>query len=230
MFPLETLRGERFTPEYLNLRRKWEPVVEATQTKGDSETYPTLSPEDTFADFERYTFYIQATPAPYQPGEGDFVRSALQRGLRIGQEYGINPYQFGLIGSTDSHTGLSSPQENNFQGQEPKDSIPANKAQPMGDEGSPTGWDFSASGMAAVWAQDNTREAILQAFERREVYATTGPRIAVRFDGGWYPPRRNQLRRSRWMRHSPRRNHQSPSPWAPTCRRQRRLSACPDLR
>ena len=187
MFPLETLRGERFTPEYLNLRRKWEPVVEATQTKGDSETYPTLSPEDAFADFERYTFYIQATPAPYQPGAGDFVRSALLRGLRIGQEYGINPYQFGLIGSTDSHTGLSAPQENNFQGQEPKDSIPNNTTLPMGDEGSPTGWDFSASGMAAVWAQDNTREAILQAFKRREVYATTGPRIMVRFDGGWYP-------------------------------------------
>jgi Protein of unknown function (DUF3604) len=188
MFPLETLRGERFTSEYLQLRREWEPVVEATQTKGDSETYPTLSPEDVFADFERYTFYIQATPAPYQPGAGDFVRPALQRGLRIGQEYGINPYQFGLIGSTDSHTGLSSPQENNFQGQEPQDSISANKAQPMGDESSPSGWDFSASGIAAVWAQDNTREAILQAFKRREVYATTGPRIVVRFDGGWYPP------------------------------------------
>ncbi len=187
MFPLETLRGERFTPEYLTLRRKWEPVVEATQTKGDSETYPTLSPEDTFADFERYTFYIQSTPAPYVASEGDFVRSALKRGLRIGQEYGINPYQFGLIGSTDAHTGLSSPQEKNFQGEEPKDSIPNNKALPMGDEGSPTGWDFSASGMAAVWAQDNTRAAILQAFERREVYATTGPRMVVRFDGGWYP-------------------------------------------
>lgn len=187
MFPLETLRGEHFTTEYLNLRRKWEPVVEATQTKGDSETHPALSPQDTFADFERYTFYIQSATAPYVASEGDFVRSALTRGLRIGQEYGINPYQFGLIGSTDTHTGLSAPQESDFQGQEPKDSIPANKAQPMGDAGSPTGWDFSASGMAAVWAKENTREAILQAFARREVYATTGPRIAVRFDGGWYP-------------------------------------------
>ncbi len=186
MFPLETLRGKPFTRQYLQLRRKWEPVVEATQTKGDSETYPTLSPQDAFADFERYTFYIQASPAAYQPDEGDFVRSALKRGLRIGRQHGINPYQFGMIGSTDSHTGLSSPQENNFQGDEPKDSIPANKALPIGDEGSPTGWDFSASGMAAVWAEENTREAILQAFQRREVYATTGPRIVVRFDGDWY--------------------------------------------
>lgn len=186
MFPLETLRGERFTPEYLRLRSKWEPVVEATQTKGDSETHPTLSPDDAFADFERYTFYIQSTPAPYRAGAGDFVRSALQRGLGIAREHGINPYQFGIIGSTDSHTGLSTPQEKNFHGEEPTDSIPDSK--PRGDAGQdePTGWDVSASGLAAVWAQDNTREAILQAFQRREVYATTGPRIAVRFDGGWF--------------------------------------------
>ncbi len=163
--------------------------------------------------------------------KGDFVRPALQRGLRIGQEYGINPYQFGLIGSTDSHTGLSSPQENNFQGQEPKDSIPANKAQPMGDEGSPTGWDFSASGMAAVWAQDNTREAILQAFKRREVYATTGPRIAVRFDGGWYPP----LAESAAAQPSDAPTHCAGitdlrSHGLRPARRQRRLIACPDSR
>jgi hypothetical protein len=186
MFGLETLRGEPFTPEYLQLRRKWEPVVEATQTKGDSETYPTLSPEDAFADFERYGFYIQATPAPYSPGEGDFIRPALRRGLVIERQTGVNPYRFGLIGSTDSHSGLSAPQENSFQIDEP-DSTPANDAPPAGDDGGPASGDFSASGMAAVWAQDNTREAILQAFARREVYATTGPRIAVRFDGGWLP-------------------------------------------
>jgi hypothetical protein len=186
MFPLETLRGERFTPEYLQLRRKWEPVVEATQTKGDSETYPTLSPDDSFADFERYTFYIQAYPTPYNAGEGDFVRSGLKRGLAIGREIGVNPYQFGLIGSTDSHTGLSSPEEDNFQGEQPADSVPGTKAAGIGGEGNPTGWDMSASGRAAVWATENTRAAILQAFARREVYATTGPRIVVRFDGGWF--------------------------------------------
>jgi hypothetical protein len=187
MFPLETLRGEPLTPEYLQLRRKWEPVVEATQTKGDSETYPTLSPDDAFADFERYRFYIQAYPTPYKPEEGDFVRAALKRGLQIELEQGINPYQFGLIGSTDSHTGLSSAEEDNFQGEQPADSIPDSKTLGVGDEDSPTGWDMSASGRAAVWAEDNTRAAILQAFARREVYATTGPRIVVRFDGGWYP-------------------------------------------
>jgi hypothetical protein len=188
MFPLETLRGETFTPEYLELRRKWEPVVEATQTKGDSETFPQLSPEDRFADFERYTYYIQAYPTPYQPSEGDFVRSGLKRGLQVAREYGVNPYQFGLLGSTDSHTGLSSPEERNFQGEQPEDSIPANKAQDLGGEGGPTGWDVSASGRAAIWAEENTREAIVAALKRREVYATTGPRIVVRFDGGWYAP------------------------------------------
>lgn len=177
MFPLETLRGDPFTPGYLQLRRKWEPVVEATQTKGDSETHPSLSPGDEFADFERYTFYIQAYPTPYTPEAGDFVRPALKRGLQVELEQGINPYQFGMIGSTDSHTGLSSAEEDNYQGERTADA---------GDEGSPAGWGMSASGRAAVWAEDNTRAAILQAFARREVYATTGPRIAVRFDGGWY--------------------------------------------
>jgi hypothetical protein len=200
MFGLDTLRGEKFTPQYLQLRRAWEPVVEATQTKGDSETFPTLSPDDAFADFERYTNYIQAYPTPYQPGEGDFVRSGLRRGLVIAREYGVNPYQFGLIGGTDSHTGLSSAEEKNFHGEQPADSIPANKPRPAGDndaerdidkaseDDGATGWDMSASGRAAVWAAENTREAILDAFAQREVYATTGPRIVVRFDGGWYSP------------------------------------------
>jgi Protein of unknown function (DUF3604) len=187
MFPLETLRGEAFTRDYLQLRRKWEPVVEATQTKGDSETHPMLSPDDAFAAFERYTFYIQSTPAPYIPGEGDFVRSALRRGLVIEQKTGVNPYQFGLIGSTDFHNGLSSPEENNYQGEQSPAATTEKVAQDAGDDGRATAWDMSASGRAAVWATDNTREAILDAFQRREVYATTGPRIAARFDGGWFP-------------------------------------------
>jgi len=185
MFPLETLRGDPFSPEYLALRRKWEPVVEVTQTKGDSEVHPVLAPEDPFADFERYAFYIQAYPTPYQPSDGDFVRSALKRGLAIGREQGINPYQFGLIGGTDAHTGLSSPEERNFQGEEVSDSIPENKAAPIGGGEGATGWDMSASGRAAVWAEDNTREAIVDALLRRETYATTGPRIVVTFAGGW---------------------------------------------
>ncbi len=188
MFPLETLRGAAFSEAYLALRARWEPVAEATQIKGDSETHPSLSPADAFADFERYTFYIQAYPTPYRADIGDFLRPALRRGLEIGRQRGINPYRLGMIGSTDSHTGLASAEEDNFHGKLAPDSVPDNKARGTAGEGSASGWDMSASGLAAVWSEDNTREAILEAFRRREVYATTGPRIAVRFDGGWTGP------------------------------------------
>ncbi|MDZ7784729.1 MAG: DUF3604 domain-containing protein [Halioglobus sp.] len=185
MFPVETLRGAAFTPEYLALRSAWEPVVEATQIKGDSETHPQLSPDDPFADFERYGFYIETEPTPYRPQAGDYVRSALLRGLQIEREQGINPYRFGMIGSTDSHTGIASAEEDNFHGKLTPDSIPRNKRTRFDGDGHASGWDMSASGLAAVWAEENSREAIVAAFRRREVYATTGPRITVRFDGGW---------------------------------------------
>jgi hypothetical protein len=185
MFPERTLRGADFTPDYLALRARWEPVVEATQIKGDSETHPRYSGADPFADFERYSFYIQAYATPYSPQPGDFVRPALKRGLAIEAAKGVNPYAFGVIGSTDSHTGLASAEEDNFHGKLARDSIPANKLRGIGNEGSASGWDMSASGLAAVWAEDNTREAIVAALRRREVYATTGPRIALRVRAGW---------------------------------------------
>ncbi|MFT4518405.1 MAG: hypothetical protein ACI9JM_000786 [Halioglobus sp.] len=185
MFPLQTLRGEMFDDEYLRLRQKWEPVVEATQVKGDSETHPAYSADDSFANFERYTFYIQAYATAYEPQPGDFVRTALKRGLEIAADKGVNPYQFGMIGSTDSHTGMASAEERYFHGKLAPDSVPANKTQGIGGEGSATGWDMSASGLAAVWAKDNTREEILKAFQRKEVYATTGPRLTVQFSGSW---------------------------------------------
>jgi len=188
MFPLETLRGAAFDTDYLRLRAHWEPVVEATQIKGDSETHPSLSPADPFANFERYTRYIQAQTTPYRPQVGDFVRPALMRGLAIGRDLGVNPYRFGLLGSTDSHTGLASVKEDNFHGKMAPDSIPENKPAGIVQEDSISGWETSASGLAAVWAEDNTREAIVAALRRREVYATTGPRIAVRLEAGWAAP------------------------------------------
>jgi hypothetical protein len=184
MFAESTLRGAPFTPELARKRRLWEPVVEVTQIKGDSETHPALSPDDPFADFEPYPYYIQQEPTPYEPGIGDYVRPALLRGLSLERRLGENPYRFGLIGSTDSHTGLASAEEPNFWGKLARDSIPENK-QAIGRAGGPTGWSMSASGLAAVWAEANTRQAILDAFRRREVYATTGPRIGVRVAGGW---------------------------------------------
>ncbi len=185
MFSDTTLRGEPFTTDYVALRSKWEHIAEITQTKGDSETHSSLSPEDEFADFEVYPYYIQRKWTPYQPQRGDFVREALKQGLELERKLGQNPYVLGVIGSTDSHTALSSAEEENFHGKLATDSIPANKNTKMNDDGpGATGWAMSASGMAAVWAKSNTRSDIMDALERREVYATTGPRIAVQFYGG----------------------------------------------
>ena len=185
MFDTKTLRGAEFSEEYVEARRKWERVVEITQIKGDSETHPDLSPEDPFADFETYPFYIQQAAFDYKAGEGDYIRSALKRGLSLEAKLGSNPYEFGVIGSTDAHTGMASAEEDNFHGKLAPDSIPDNKGEKrIGREGGPTGWDMSASGLAAVWAEDNTRESVVAALRRREVYATSGPRIGVQFFAG----------------------------------------------
>lgn len=184
MFPAEkTLRDAPIDEEWIDLRARWETTVEATQYKGDSETDPTLSPEDEFADFEQFEFYLKPGVGDYQPEAGDFVRSALRLGLEIEQQKGQNPYKFGLIGSTDSHTSLAAAEEPNFWGKMASDSTPESKSRASAHIDK-MGWRMSASGLAAVWAEENTREAILQAFKRRETYATTGPRIAVRVYAG----------------------------------------------
>jgi len=185
MFAETTLRGEPMTQEYLQTRRRWEPVVEMTQLKGDSETHPSLSPNDPFAGFEPFEFYLQQDWEPFRASVGDFIRPALGRGMQIGQKLGSNPYQFGLIGSTDAHTGLSSAEEENFWGKMAYDSIPENKTGGAIADTKSTGWDMAAAGMAAVWATENTRQGIFDAMKRREVYATTGPRIGVRLFAGW---------------------------------------------
>lgn len=185
MFPAQTrLRGTDINGQWAKTRARWEPVVEVTQMKGDSETHSSFSPDDPFADFEEYPYYIQPAPPPYDPKPGDFVRPALKSGLLIGESVGGNPYAFGLIGSTDSHTGLSSAEEPRFWGKFARHSLPDRTAR-LARGGRPvTAWSMSASGLAAVWAEENTREAIFAAFKRREVYATTGPRITVRVFAG----------------------------------------------
>ncbi len=196
MFSTTRLNGEPITAEFARTRMEWEPIVEVTQVKGDSETDPTLSPDDEFADFEPFNFYLQPKPQgpSYQAAVGDFMRSGLRRGLEIEQQIGVNPYQFGVIGSTDAHTSIASAEEPNFWGKMAKDSIPENKrAYDETDEGNAytpgvdtfDGWNYSAQGLAAVWAEENTRESIFEAFARRETYATTGPRMSLRVFGGW---------------------------------------------
>jgi hypothetical protein len=185
MFPTEDSEGKPITAEYARTRMKWEPVVEVTQIKGDSETHPTLSPNDEFADFETYAHVLGVGEAAKgaAASAGDYVRPALLRGLELAGKTGENPYEFGLIGSTDSHTSMSSSEESNFHGKVALDSIPANKGAAV--LAGARGWDMGAAGVAAVWATANTREALFDAFRRREVYATTGPRLRVRFFGGF---------------------------------------------
>jgi hypothetical protein len=184
MFPTENrLRGTAIDDEWLNLRARFENVVEATQIKGDSETDPALSPDDPFADFESFPYYLKPSAPDFSPGVGDFVRSGLRTGLAIEARLGTNPYRFGLIGSTDSHTGLATAEEANFWGKMASDSTPESKTNKTGHIDK-LGWTMSASGLAGVWAEENNRESIFAAFKRREVYATTGPRIAVRVYAG----------------------------------------------
>jgi Protein of unknown function (DUF3604) len=192
MFSKTTLRGEAISPDYARRRLKWEPLVEATQIKGDSETHPDLTPDDSFAEFERFNFYLQAFPQAqgYKVQVGDTVRSALKNGLELNNDIGVNPFKVGMIGSTDAHTSIASAEEANFWGKVATDSTPATKRRddPSGyadGNQSFNGWNMSASGLAAVWSTDNSREAIVAAMKRRETYATTGPRIQVRLFAGW---------------------------------------------
>ncbi len=188
MFDEVDSEGRPITAEYARTRMKWEPVIEVTQIKGDSETDPILSPTDEFAAFEPFSHAIDAeslaSGEKAKIGPGDFARSALRRGLEIEAKVGANPYKFAMIGSTDSHTAMSSSEEDNFHGKTAFDSIPENQFNSfLGIEG--FGADMSASGLAGVWAAANDREALFEAFQRKEVYATTGPLIRVRFFGGW---------------------------------------------
>jgi hypothetical protein len=178
--------GTPIDAAYAQQRMKWEPVVEMVQVKGTSETHPELSPDDPFADFELYEKVMNFdTKIVGNTGvRGNYVRDGLRRGLEIAATAGENPYQFGLIGSTDAHTGMSTAEEDNFAGKFPLDGVPTTK---FNQELTPNafGVDMSAQGLAAVWADKNTREGIYEAFRRREVYATSGPRIQLRFFGGW---------------------------------------------
>ncbi len=185
MFPLQDEYGNDVNAEYARLRARWEPVDEVTQYKGDSETHPLLSPDDEFADFETYEHLLAVGTGESEaaPDAGSYARSALMRGLELEARIGENPYKFGMIGASDSHTAFSSVEEDNFLGKYALDSIPENKTETTVPGA--IGWDAASQGLAGVWASENTRDAITAAFKRREVYATTGPRIKLRVFGGW---------------------------------------------
>jgi hypothetical protein len=182
MFDMVDSDGRAITAEYARMRIRWEPVMEATQMKGTSEVHPELSPNDEFAEFEIRRKLLAGQPTP--ANKADYARSALMRGLEIEGKTGANPYKFGMIGAGDSHTGLSSPDENDFYGKLAMDALPQERWKPSAPVIFPA-WEMSSGGLAGVWATANTREALLAAFRRKEVYATTGPRIALRVFGGF---------------------------------------------
>ena len=173
-------------------RAKHEPLVEVTQYKGDSESHSSLSRNDEFADFGDAGWENGNAPlsALKQPGMfgGEYVRAALKRGLEIERRTGANPYAFGMIGSTDSHTSLATSEEGNFFGKFTSDAPSPGRMKTIVNPGiqqTRIGWQYMAGGLAAVWARANTRESIFDAMERREVYATTGTRMTLRLFGGW---------------------------------------------
>jgi hypothetical protein len=193
MFPIiESFTSKPVDKEYVEQRAKWERLYEATQTKGDGETHPALSPNDEFANFERWDFGNLDASTPKTPDmlEFEYARMALRNGLKLESQLGTNPYKFGMIGSSDAHTGLSAMEEENFFGKTtPQEPSPERLTKVFVDNPQTKikvmDWQVSASGYAAVWATENTRESIWDAMQRKETYATTGSRMAVRFFGGW---------------------------------------------
>jgi len=189
MFALTTFEGKPLTEDWARTRARWEPMYEITQIKGDGEAHPSLSPTDEFAAFEKWDIG-NLVGVPKKPGmiEREYAREALKQGLKLEEQFGWNPFKYGFVGSTDSHTGLTTGDEDNFFGKhtgvEPSPGR-WDHAVIESEFGELKGWQMNAAGYTAVWATENTRESIWDALKRREAYATTGPRILVRFFGGW---------------------------------------------
>jgi hypothetical protein len=192
MFPVVEAFGKKLDNEYVETRAKWERLYETTQTKGTGEAHPFLSPNDEFAAFEIWDKgNLDGSVAKTKEMlEFEYARSAYKNGLKLEKELGTNPYKFGLIGSSDAHTGLAAMEEDNFFGKTVPQEPSPDRMMEAFVHNPKTGvkimdWEVSASGYAAVWARENTRESLWDAMERKETYATTGPRMIVRFFGGW---------------------------------------------
>jgi Protein of unknown function (DUF3604) len=192
MFPVVEAFGKRLDREYVEQRAKWERLYETTQTKGTGEAHPFLSPNDEFAAFEIWDKgNLDGSVAKKKEMlEFEYARSAYKNGLKLERQLGANPYKFGLVGSSDAHTGLTAMEEDNFFGKTvPQEPSPRRISNVFIDNPA-TGvkvmdWEVGASGYAAVWAKENTRASLWDAMQRKETYATTGTRMIVRFFGGW---------------------------------------------
>jgi hypothetical protein len=192
MFSVLTFNGKSLTPEIAELRASLEPIIEVTQIKGDGETHPMLSPNDEFANYETWDkSNLNGTEAKMpEMLQYEYAREALQTGLKLEKKLGVNPFKFGMVGSTDSHTSFATGEEENFFGKHSGVEPEPNRWEHVVIEAPDPnftimGWQQAASGYAAVWAAENSREAIFDAMMRKETYATTGSRMTVRFFGGW---------------------------------------------
>ena len=191
MFPLEkTYAGGEVDENYVTLRARWEPLYEVTQIKGDGETHPALSPDDEFADYGTWDVGNLDITELKKPEmlKREYAREALKQGLALEKKFGVNPYKFGMVGATDSHTSLPTAEEENFFGKSVSVEPSAERiSHPFvkSELGEIPGDLLVASGYQGVWAVENTRKAIFDAMKRKETYATTGPRMLVRFFGGW---------------------------------------------
>ena len=202
MFALKDSFGNPLTKEYAELRMRNEPIVEITQVKGTSDTHPALSTNDEWADFEIMPYKV-ATQSFSEP-KGSYVRDALLEGIKMEQSKGFNPYKFGLIGSSDTHTAASSQEEDNFfskiglldSSAALRGSIPVTDPAMLASDQSFEEVDgnkymnssaitWGAAGLAGVWAESNTRDSIYDAFRRKESFATSGPRMTIRFFAGY---------------------------------------------
>ncbi|AXI53802.1 hypothetical protein SuNHUV7_41380 (plasmid) [Pseudoseohaeicola sp. NH-UV-7] len=191
MFPMDAqFTGKPIDKFYVEQRAKWERMYEATQIKGDGETHPYLSPDDEFADYGTWDVgNLDLSEAKTEDMlQYEYAREALKNGMVLEEKFGTNPYKFGMAGATDSHTSLPAIEENNFFGKHAGYEPSAERlTHPFmeNENGKLASWQQVASGLTAVWAHENTRASLFDAMDRKEVYGTTGPRMAVRFFGGY---------------------------------------------
>jgi len=190
MFEEQEFDGSPMNPEWAQMRAKYEPLYEITQIKGQSESHPSLSPNDEFASWDLWDRgNLIVAPKPEGALKYEYWREALKSGMRLEDQLGTNPFQYGANGATDTHTALSSSEEDQFFGKfktlEPSNINRWNFSVITGPSGEYMGWEQAAAGVTGVWAAENTREAIWDAMNRKETFATTGPRMKVRFFGGF---------------------------------------------
>jgi uncharacterized protein DUF3604 len=188
MFDTKTLSGQPLTREYAERRMTNEPLTEMVQGKGQSETHPTISPNDEFANYELWEILLSSNErAKFKTGS--YIRQAYGTGQELQEKLGANPFKYGLEGGTDYHSALSSSEENNYPGSHGTQDNLAVDYKKVLTAGESVGGEpvtrLSAAGLTGVWAESNTRDAIFDALKRKECFATSGPRIKVRMFAGW---------------------------------------------